>query len=184
LIIKSYPTGSVSKWISQQKVGSLIEFKGPVKKFQYEANKFDAIGLIAGGSGITPVYQLITEILSNPRDKTEIRLLYSNHTENDIILKQELDALSVIHPQFKVVYTITKQEASGKNVDQSQNILYGRINDEMIKTYFPPPTLKEHVKVFVCGPPSMVKDLTGDSKETLSGLLASVKYTPDQVFKF
>lgn len=35
--------------------------------------QWDAVGLIAGGSGITPMYQLITEILANPRDRTEVR---------------------------------------------------------------------------------------------------------------
>jgi len=80
--------------------------KGPIKKFEYVPNQWRAVGMVAGGSGITPMYQLIEEILSNPRDRTEIRLIYANRTPGDIMLKAELDALAAAHPQFRVLYTV------------------------------------------------------------------------------
>ncbi len=43
--------------------------KGPFAKFAYTANQWDAVGMLAGGTGITPMYQLLTEILANPRDR-------------------------------------------------------------------------------------------------------------------
>ncbi len=86
LIVKSYPTGKVgrfplcfvvqfsnvdtvslvrgsvlqvSKWLSEIPEGTEVPFKGPIVKFGYRPNQWDAVGMIAGGSGITPMYQLI-----------------------------------------------------------------------------------------------------------------------------
>lgn len=50
------------------------------------------IGMVAGGSGITPMLQVIDEILSNKDDKTQVSLVFANQTESDIILKDRIDA--------------------------------------------------------------------------------------------
>lgn len=67
--------------------------------------------MVAGGSGITPMVQVLHALLDDPNDKTgarstwllatlapqsyrpvtEITLLYASRTERDIILRQELD---------------------------------------------------------------------------------------------
>jgi len=36
--------------------------------------------MVGGGTGITPLYQLIKAITGNPNDETKIRLLYANKT--------------------------------------------------------------------------------------------------------
>jgi hypothetical protein len=59
-------------------------FKGPIPKFKYEANSFDRGLCIAGGSGITPMWQLITHSLELPVDKTKWTLVFSNVTDKDI----------------------------------------------------------------------------------------------------
>lgn len=59
-------------------------FKGPIPKFKYEANSFDRGLCIAGGSGITPMWQLITHSLDLPEDKTKWTLVFSNVTDKDI----------------------------------------------------------------------------------------------------
>jgi cytochrome-b5 reductase len=40
--------------------------------------RHEAVGLIAGGTGITPMYQLIKAIFKNPNDKTKVSLVYGN----------------------------------------------------------------------------------------------------------
>jgi cytochrome-b5 reductase len=87
-------------------VGDSLEMKGPISKFAYTPNQWKAVGMIAGGTGITPMFQLIQEILSNPRDRTEIRLVYANRTPGDILLRAQLEALAAVNPQFKVLYTV------------------------------------------------------------------------------
>jgi cytochrome-b5 reductase len=62
----------------------------------YEIKK---LSMIAGGTGITPMFQIITEIAKIPEDKIEMTLLFCNKTEKDIILRKELEALQ---PRLKL----------------------------------------------------------------------------------
>ena len=43
--------------------------------------------------------QMIVAILSDPEDETEIRFLFANKTEKDILLRYTLDRLQAEHPQ-------------------------------------------------------------------------------------
>jgi NAD(P)H-flavin reductase len=45
---------------------------------------------MAGGTGISPIHQLIRAIAMDPSDRTEVRLIYANSTEEDILLREEL----------------------------------------------------------------------------------------------
>jgi ferredoxin-NADP reductase len=48
------------------------------------------MGLIAGGTGVTPMYSLaLSSLLAN--DGLQIRFLCTNKTKNDILCKKELD---------------------------------------------------------------------------------------------
>ena len=57
---------------------------------------------IAGGSGLTPMLQVIKEIASNPDDKTKVSFIFANQSVEDIILKKELDELNASHDNIKV----------------------------------------------------------------------------------
>jgi cytochrome-b5 reductase len=45
--------------------------------------------MIAGGTGITPMLQLIREMLQNPDESIELRLIFANQSEDDILLRDE-----------------------------------------------------------------------------------------------
>ena len=85
-----------------------MEVRGPFGHFHYDRpghyknhkleSEVKRINMIAGGTGLTPMYQVMKAILSNPADLTEIRLLYANQTEADILLRPELEALAKSHP--------------------------------------------------------------------------------------
>jgi cytochrome-b5 reductase len=55
---KSYPTGNISKLMDELKVGDSIGIRGPKGNFAYKRNMVKAIGMIAGGTGITPMLQV------------------------------------------------------------------------------------------------------------------------------
>lgn len=40
----------------------------------------DRIGMIAAGSGITPMFQLVQTVADEPKDTTSLSLIYSNRT--------------------------------------------------------------------------------------------------------
>merc|ERR1719159_1670089 len=94
LMVKGYPSGVVSKHLCSLKAGDSVEVKGPFEKLPYKANMKKRIGMVAGGSGITPMLQVLKEILKNPEDGTEVTLIYANQTPSDILLRKELDGLA------------------------------------------------------------------------------------------
>ena len=50
--------------------------------------------MLAGGSGITPMFQVVQAILRNPFDTTRVSLVYANVAEEDILLREQMDALA------------------------------------------------------------------------------------------
>ncbi|RAL17577.1 cytochrome b5 reductase family protein [Aspergillus homomorphus CBS 101889] len=182
LVVKVYPNGPMSEHLHSMNVGQRLDFKGPIVKYPWEANKHKHITLIAGGTGITPMYQLAREIFKNPEDKTKVTLVFGNVTEGDILLKKEFEELENTYPQrFKAFYVLDKppKEWTGGS---------GHINKELLKTVLPEPK-EENIKIFVCGPPGMYKAISGTKKSPadqgeLSGILQELGYSKDQVFKF
>lgn len=183
LMIKRYEQGNMSKHIHSLKVGDKLLVKGPIAKYPYKANMKKRIAMIAGGTGITPMYQVIRNVLGNPEDKTEVYLLYGNVTPDDIMLKQELEGLATKHKNFHVTFTVDKADASWKKET-------GYITEQTVKKAFPglDPQDEENV-VFVCGPPPMMRALSGEKKSPseqgeLTGLLKNMGFSEKTVFKF
>lgn len=163
--------------------GQTLQVKGPLPKYAWTENKHDHIALIAGGTGIAPMYQLTRAIFNNPNEKTKVTLVFGNVTEEDILLKKELQDLENTYPQrFRAFYVLNnppKSWSGGK----------GFISKELLKTVLPEPK-SENIKVFVCGPPGLYKAISGvkkspqDQGELDGSLLEQLGYSKDQVYKF
>lgn len=111
LLLKSYPTGNISKHMATLKVGQTIKVKGPKGAMVYTPNMASRIGMIAGGTGITPMLQIIRAIIrGRPRnggsDRTRVDLVFANVTQEDILLKEDLDQLAQEDPHFNVYYVL------------------------------------------------------------------------------
>ena len=113
-----------------------------------QANSKKRVGMIAGGSGITPMIQLINQILSNPEDSTQVDLLFANRAEEDILLKSQLDDLARTHATFRVHYVLS-QPASPPG--SSWTGLKGQVDANMISALMPSPS--RDALIYVCGPP-------------------------------
>ena len=57
---------------------------------------------IAGGSGLTPMLQVIKEIERNPVDETQVNFIFANQSVDDIILKKELDKIAAKNDNINV----------------------------------------------------------------------------------
>lgn len=105
--------GKMTTYIESLKEGDTINVEGPFGRFGYKAGgvvvidgeelKKKRIFFVAGGSGITPCYQTIIEILKMPNEDIELILLFANKTEEDIVLRKELEALQ---PRLKLHYIV------------------------------------------------------------------------------
>uniref|UniRef100_M4E4D3 cytochrome-b5 reductase n=1 Tax=Brassica campestris TaxID=3711 RepID=M4E4D3_BRACM len=64
LVIKMYPQGRMSHHFREMRVGDHLAVKGPKGRFKYQPGQFRAFGMLAGGSGITPLFQEELESLT------------------------------------------------------------------------------------------------------------------------
>lgn len=101
-------------------------------RLQYKANEFEHIGMIAGGTGITPMWQVIQQIASDKNDKTNVTLIYTNKSEKDILLREEFDRLAKNDARFKIIYGLDKKSG---NVPAST--FEGYITHEIISQNLP-----------------------------------------------
>lgn len=70
-------------------------------------------GMLAGGTGITPMYQVLNAILKNKKDKTKVSLIFANLSVNDILLRNELAELEQAHPDRLSIYYVLNEAAEG-----------------------------------------------------------------------
>ncbi|KAF8311811.1 uncharacterized protein EI90DRAFT_3095318, partial [Cantharellus anzutake] len=103
----------LTPFIFRMKPGDKLGFKGPIPKIPYEANKWDEVAMISGGSGITPMYQILNHALHLKDDKTKFTLIFANVSPADILLREDLDSFKKQHPdRFNVVYVVDKAEGN------------------------------------------------------------------------
>jgi len=159
--------GKMTQYIDNMKIGDKLDFVGPKGHIIYKRNgeflirgkkKSDPnktvtgiknIGMIAGGSGITPMLQVVRDVFKNENENTKIHLLFANQTEKDILLREEIEEIKKNNPtRFSYMYTIDRPE-EGWNYEK------GFINQEMIEKYLPLPG--DDSMVLICGPPPMVE---------------------------
>jgi cytochrome-b5 reductase len=192
--------GKMSQFLESLNVGDTVDFRGPQGLIVYRGNgyfdvkedkktppvlrHFEEIGLVAGGTGITPQLQLIADILKNPEDPTKISLLFANQTEEDILLREHLERLQAEHPtRFKIWYTIDRPPPTGWDYSA------GFISAEMMVNHLPivNKSFKDNSAevgckgdcsgIFMCGPPPMIKYACEPSLDKLN-------YPPENRFVF
>ncbi|KAH6867382.1 hypothetical protein B0T10DRAFT_572372 [Thelonectria olida] len=177
LVVKVYPDGKLTNgYLAQLESGDEVLFRGPKGAMRYFPGLCKQVGMIAGGTGITPMFQVIRAICEDDRDTTEVSLIYANRTEQDILLRDELDTFARRYPNnFKVYYLLDQPPTDWKFGS-------GYVTQELMAEKLPAPSLES--KVLLCGPPGMVNT----AKKSLINLGfeqpgASAKIS-DQIFLF
>ncbi|CAK9184636.1 unnamed protein product [Ilex paraguariensis] len=194
LVIKMYPQGRMSHHFREMREGDYLAVKGPKGRFKYQPGQVRAFGMLAGGSGITPMFQVTRAILENPSDKTNVHLIYANVTYEDILLKvveatlsiigiifmytlyrgiywkicEELDSFASKFPNRFTVYYVLNQPPEGWVGG------VGFVSKEMIQAHCPSPA--PDVKILRCGPPPMNK--------AMAAHVDALGYTSEMQFQF
>jgi nitrate reductase (NAD(P)H) len=151
--------GKVSQYMEAMNVGDMLRVKGPLGHFEYVGRgcvihngaerHLKHLGLICGGTGLTPAYQIMKAVCRDPEDLTEIHLLYANQTEQDILMREELDAMAAVRENIHVWYTVDRAPEAGWTFST------GFVNEEMLRAHMP--AASEDSFVGMCGPPGMIK---------------------------
>lgn len=182
-VIKKYPNSKFGSHVFGLSENDTVSFKGPIQKWKWVPNVYDSITLIGGGSGITPLFQLLQKVANDPTDNTKVHLIYGSQSTNDILLKNEIDSLVAKKPNnLKVDYFVDKVEGA-----TTETVHQGYISKDFLKSSIPSPNDKTHV--FVCGPAGLYKAISGPKASKtdqgeVTGALADLGYTKNEVFKF
>mmetsp|Transcript_71369 Transcript_71369/g.201298 ORF Transcript_71369/g.201298 Transcript_71369/m.201298 type:complete len:304 (-) Transcript_71369:3750-4661(-) len=181
LIVKKYPEGSMSTYLFKLDIGDKIKVMGPFPKLTYTPNMVKRVGMIAGGTGITPMLQVLEAALPLKDDDTEFSLVYANISPEDILLKDRLDDLADRYHNFKVYYVVEKTEQTPWDEG------VGYVNSDMIDRKLPPP--EPGTLIMVCGPPGMMRAVCGeksspDNQGRVTGLLAKRGFRSSMVYKY
>ena len=124
-------------------IGDKLKVRGPKGKFVYTPDLSRELGMIAGGTGITPMLQIIRAALKNPVDKTKLSLIYANVNQEDILLKAELDELASTHPtRFTVFYVLNNPPAGWTGGS-------GFVAKDQIEKHLP--SASRDIKILLCG---------------------------------
>lgn len=161
--------GKMSQHLDSLEIGDSVEMKGPKGHMDYKGQgKFTVkqmrkplqernakhFGMIAGGTGITPMLQVLHAVFRDAKDSTTtVSLLYANQTEDDILVREELETLARDYPdRFKLHYTLDRPPA-GKWEGST-----GFVNKDMVESH----VLRDggnnaSTQILMCGPPPMLK---------------------------
>ena len=152
--------GKMSQYVDTLKIGDTLEMRGPVGEFEYSKDgnfaidndpaKASCYNMIAGGTGITPVMQIASEILRHPEDPTRMSLIFACRIEEDLLMRDTLDEWAATHPdKFKVHYILS--DAWPKDWKYST----GFVDKELFKEQLFEPGAD--VYNLMCGPPIMLE---------------------------
>ncbi|MCI0456027.1 MAG: FAD-binding oxidoreductase [Gemmataceae bacterium] len=143
ITVKHEDEGVVSGFLHNRvQQGDLLEFSGPSGSFIFTGRECKCILLIGGGVGITPLMSVIRYLIDRswPGD---IYLLYSIHSPEDFIFREELEYLQRRHPNLHVIVTVSHAEGADWKGPT------GRITKELIAQSVPDVVSRY---VHLCGP--------------------------------
>ncbi|KAI2467123.1 hypothetical protein F4781DRAFT_423518 [Annulohypoxylon bovei var. microspora] len=156
--------GKMTQALDAIPVGHFVDFKGPVGKFEYlgqglcsisgQLRKVERFVMICGGSGITPIFQVLRAVLTDNQDPTSCLVIDGNRVEQDILCKEDLDRMATgnVH-KCRLLYTLSQPEPSWTG-------LRGRVNKELLeKEIGPRKDINGKDLVLICGPEPLEKSV-------------------------
>ncbi|KAL6899679.1 hypothetical protein ACP4OV_006337 [Aristida adscensionis] len=174
--LPEFPDGGLmSQYLDALPVGAHVDVRGPLGRVEYtgrggfvidggEPRRASRLAMVAGGSGITPLYQVIRAVLGDqPEDRTEMHLVYASRTEDDILLRGELDRWAAAHPErLKVWYVVSRVERPEKGWKYG----VGVVTEAVMREHLPEGGGGDALAL-VCGPPQMIQSAVSPNLEKM-----------------
>lgn len=179
-VVERFPDGGkMSMHLERMQVGETIEMRGPKGHLEYLGEGWfsirhkkevrtvhvDNIGMVAGGTGITPMHQIMTavckEITASRKNGADgsslprMSLVFANKSTDDILMRDELmEQEQAFDSHLRLWFTVdalTEEEEKAGDWKYST----GYVNDTMFEAHLPPPS--PSTVILMCGPPPMLK---------------------------
>jgi ferredoxin-NADP reductase len=153
LTVEHVENGEVSPYlVGDIRIGDQFELRGPIGGyFVWTVAMGGPLCLIAGGSGIVPLMAMLRHRESR-KVHVPASLLYSSRSLEDVIYREELDAMARHDPALSVVHTLTRKQPE-------RWIGHRRRIDKALlaEACFPP---EQTPSAFLCGPTPFVEEVS------------------------
>jgi len=166
ITVERIEDGEVSPYLSDVLVeGDQLELRGPIGGyFVWSPDLGGPLLLVAGGSGICPLMAMLRlRVAQGSRVPT--RLLYSSRSLEDVIYRQELDALVARADGLQVFHTLTRAQPEGWT-GYTRRIDHDMLAEVAFEAAQEPLNM-------VCGPTPLV--------EAVATTLVGLAHSPDRV---
>jgi ferredoxin-NADP reductase len=170
LTVERLEDGEVSPYLTDDlRVGDRVELRGPIGGYfvwdpRDRKTEASPLLLVAGGSGVVPLMAMIRDRAESP-NRVPARLLYSSHSYEDVIYREELDRISAADPSLRVIHTLTRRQPP------EWTSYRRRIDRAMLaETAWPP---ADKPIAFTCGPTALV--------EAVANHLLELGYEPESI---
>lgn len=151
VMIKLYSEGKMSKIIREKWIqGYSVAWRGPVGVCHYKPNSHPKVLLIAAGTGIAPLYQLLKLIVDNQDDETRVTLFYGCRNYEEILLRPQLHEMQDFW-NIKIRYFLSDDIEQRANAVRKHNedIVYHKINADSVEKEV---NVTNSPRVYLCGP--------------------------------
>eukprot|EP00658_Telonema_sp_P-2_P061561 TRINITY_DN5024_c0_g1_i1.p1 TRINITY_DN5024_c0_g1~~TRINITY_DN5024_c0_g1_i1.p1 ORF type:complete len:435 (-),score=149.40 TRINITY_DN5024_c0_g1_i1:312-1616(-) len=178
LLVRVVKDGALTPVLAQLKEGDMVEMRGPVGSYTYGlsgpgslqdmllAKRYVGVSqmlMLAGGTGITPMLQIVNHVLADAEDSTHMVLVCFNKSMGEAMLAERISGLAKQHPeQLKVVFAVSTVEAA---LGESSECVAASMRDltmEELKAIVPELHPEGHGSCIglVCGPDGFCKAAT------------------------
>ena len=149
LTIQRVANGAISRHLLDTlRVGDVLTSLLPAGRFTPDADDTGDLVLLGAGSGITPLFSILKQVLQTKPDR-RVTLLYSNTNERSIIFRDELDELQrQFADRFRLIHLLSSpsDDWAGRR---------GRLNNALLERLLPDlvgTSDRATLRFYVCGP--------------------------------
>ncbi|GMH61923.1 hypothetical protein TrLO_g9140 [Triparma laevis f. longispina] len=172
LTVKLYQNGVLSNSIFKNEPLEFCHINKNVKLQYPLSTSIKRVLLIAGGTGITPINQLLECIDSEGDTVKEVVVFIGDQSSDDVINLECISALEQTNsPKFKIIRAYSGGE-NGRFIDEDA------IRQHFVKS-------EGDCLAAICGPPPMMTSICGDREDSdVTGALKRLGWKKDEVYKF
>jgi cytochrome-b5 reductase len=145
LLVKRYDDGEMSKWLHRRQPGDEVKFRGPVPTWTWRP-EMTSITFIAGGTGITPFFQLVQMLSAKQIKHPDLHLVYASTSAETVLFEKELHEHVKRYPgKVSTHLTIDANPTGAKTAAAT-----GRLASANLHKWLPEPD--EGARLIVSGP--------------------------------
>lgn len=167
ITVKRHPEGLISNFLAERAApGMILGISQAEGDFRLPQSRPEAVLLIGGGSGITPLMAILRTLFAEGFDGP-VALLHYAPDPAGAIYRTELERLAAEHPDFTLIRSYTQAPGAGE-VDGHFNPIHLPESD---------PCFAE-AETFACGPPALLDAVRGTWANGLEHRLHVESFVP------